>query len=58
MHLSKDKETAVKVDKIHGKPVVLKVKSEEMYNNGIKFYLLQNGVWLTKYVDMKYIEIG
>ena len=56
VHLSKDEETAMKVGKRHGKPIVLKIKSEEMYNDGIKFYLSQNSVWLTKYVDMKYIE--
>jgi len=57
VHLSKDEETALKVGKRHGKPVVLKIKTEEMLKNGVKFYLSQNGVWLTKYVDEKYIEI-
>ncbi len=56
VHLSKDEETAVKVGKRHGSPVVLKVKAEEMYNNGNKFYLSKNGVWLTKYVEKKYID--
>ena len=56
VHLSKDEETAVKVGKRHGSPVVLKVRAEEMYHDGNKFYLSQNGVWLTKYVDRKYIE--
>ena len=57
VHLSKDRETAVKVGKRHGKPVVLKIKAEEMWKDGIKFYLSQNGVWLTKYVDKKYIDV-
>ncbi len=57
VHLSKDKETAVKVGKRHGSPVVIKIKAEEMWKDGIKLYLSQNGVWLTKYVDKKYIEI-
>ncbi len=57
VHLSKDEETAVKVGKRHGRPVVLKIKAEKMWKNGIKFYLSQNGVWLTKYVDVSYIEI-
>ncbi len=56
VHLSNDKETAVKVGKRHGKPVVLKIKAEEMWKDGIKFYLSQNGVWLTKYVDKQYID--
>ncbi len=57
VHLSKDEETAVKVGKRHGSPVVLKVKAGEMYNNGNKFYLSKNGVWLTKYVEKKYIDV-
>lgn len=57
VHLSKNKETATKVGKRHGKPIVLKVKSEEMWNDGIKFFLSQNGVWLTKHVDVKYIKV-
>ncbi len=57
VHLSKDAETAVKVGKRHGKPVVLKIKAEEMEKDGIRFYLSQNGVWLTKYVAVKYIEL-
>lgn len=57
VHLSKDEETAVKVGKRHGKPVVLKISSEEMYHDGKKFYLSQNGVWLTKYIEKKYIEM-
>lgn len=56
VHLSKDEETAAKVGKRHGKPVILKIKSEEMYRDGHAFYLSQNGVWLTKYVDRKYID--
>lgn len=58
VHLSKDEETAVKVGKRHGKPVVLKISAEEMYYDGKKFYLSQNGVWLTKYIEKKYIEMN
>lgn len=56
VHLSKDEETAIKVGKRHGKPVVLKIRSGEMYNDGVKFYLSQNAVWLTKHVDKRYIS--
>lgn len=55
VHLSSDMETAMKVGKRHGEPVVLKINTEGMYNDGIKFYLSENGVWLTKSVDKKYI---
>lgn len=57
VHLSRDIETAEKVGGRHGKPVVLKVSSGEMYQDGIRFYLSKNGVWLTKKVDQKYIEM-
>lgn len=57
VHLSKDKETAVKVGKRHGNPIVLKIRAKEMFDDGIKFYLSQNGVWLTKNVDNKYIDV-
>lgn len=57
VHLSNDKETAMKVGKRHGKPVVLKIKAGEMWKDGIKFYLSQNGVWLTRFVDKKYIDV-
>ncbi|MDE6744419.1 MAG: RNA 2'-phosphotransferase [Lachnospiraceae bacterium] len=57
VHLSKDEETAVKVGKRHGNPVVLKISTEEMYHDGKKFYLSKNGVWLTKYIEKKYIQM-
>jgi len=55
VHLSNDADTANKVGGRHGKPVVLKIRSGEMYQDGVKFYLSQNGVWLTEYVDKAYI---
>lgn len=56
VHLSKDIETANKVGKRHGNPVILKVYSGQMYQDGIKFYLSENDVWLVSKVDVKYIE--
>jgi putative RNA 2'-phosphotransferase len=55
VHLSKDFETAKQVGSRHGKCVVLIIDAERMYKDGIKFYLSENGVWLTEYVDPKYI---
>jgi putative RNA 2'-phosphotransferase len=55
VHLSKDVDTAETVGKRHGSPAVLKVCSGRMYRDGIAFYLSENGVWLTKYVDPRYI---
>lgn len=55
VHLSDTMDTAGVVGKRHGKPVVLAIKALQMYADGIKFYLSENGVWLTEYVDPKYI---
>lgn len=57
VHLSKDIETALKVGKRHGDSVILKIYSGDMYKDGYKFYLSENGVWLTKKVDVKYFEV-
>ena len=56
VHLSKDLETAIKVGNRHGLCVVLIIDTEKMVKDGIKFYISENGVWLTKYVDSKYIK--
>lgn len=56
VHLSKDVETADKIGKRHGRPVILKVHSGRMSQDRIKFYLSENGVWLTEKVDVKYLE--
>lgn len=55
VHLSKDKETAAKVGSRHGKPAILTIMSGKMCQDGILFYKSENGVWLTDYVDAKYI---
>lgn len=54
VHLSKDVNTAIKVGERHGDCTVIPIAAEMMYKDGIKFYLSENGVWLTKYVDPKY----
>lgn len=56
VHLSSNVETAEKVGMRYGKPVVLKIEAGKMNADGIKFYLSENGVWLTEKVDAKYIK--
>ncbi len=56
VHLSKDEKTAVKVGSRHGKPVLYHVFARQMYEDGYKFFLSANGVWLTKEVPVKYLE--
>lgn len=55
VHLYQTEETALNVGKRHGKPVVLRINAGQMNQDGIKFYLSNNGVWLTEYVSPKYI---
>lgn len=57
VHLSKDIETATNVGKRHGKPVVLEIAAGKMYKDGCKFYLSENGVWLTSHVATSYIRV-
>lgn len=58
VHLSGDRETAVKVGQRHGKPVVLVIDSERMHEDGYKFYRSANNVWLTDTVPTVYFKIG
>lgn len=57
VHLSADVETAVKVGMRHGVPVVLRIESGKMHQNGMAFYVSDNGVWLTDQVEPKYFSI-
>lgn len=56
VHLSYDQETAKNVGSRHGKPIILVIDSKKMREDGIKFYLSTNDVWLTEKVDPKYIK--
>jgi len=56
VHLSQDTETATKVGMRHGKVVILKIMSGKMFNEGINFYVSKNNVWLTDFIDLKYIK--
>jgi len=56
VHLSKDKETAEKVGSRRGAAIVLKINSFKMQEDGHKFYISENGVYLTDCVPPKYIE--
>lgn len=56
VHLSPTKEIATNVGKRHGKPVVLEIDAKAMWTDGCRFYLSRNGVWLTEFVDAKYIK--
>lgn len=55
VHLSLNVQTATSVGARHGKPVVLKIDAKGMVSDGCKFYLSENGVWLTDFVSFKYV---
>jgi putative RNA 2'-phosphotransferase len=55
VHLSKDKETAEKVALRRGIPIILTIHAKQMHEDGVKFYVSENGVWLTDFVDPKYL---
>lgn len=57
VQLSEKIDTAMEVGRRHGKPVVLGVDTKTMREDGIKFYLSNNNVWLTEFVDSKYIPV-
>ena len=56
VHLSGDVETALKVGKRHGEPFIYKILAGKMVDAGYKFYLSENGVWLTKAVPVKFLR--
>ncbi len=56
VHLSEELETAMRVGSRRGVPIILIVKSGDMYRKGIEFYQSDNGVWLTDTVAPEYIE--
>jgi putative RNA 2'-phosphotransferase len=55
VHLSLDEETARRVGARHGKPYIFKVDALAMHVSGMKFYLADNGVWLTDRVPPEFL---
>jgi putative RNA 2'-phosphotransferase len=56
VHLSRTEEIALTVGKRHGKPIVLYIDTKKMHEEGYKFYLSENQVWLVEEVPIKYIK--
>ena len=57
VHISPDYDTAVKVGKRHGNPIVLRIRAREYIAAGNKLFLSDNGVWLAKAVPPEFFEI-
>lgn len=55
VHLSIDEVTARRVGQRHGKAATLKVYALRMHAKGFKFYLADNGVWLTDQVPPEFL---
>jgi putative RNA 2'-phosphotransferase len=57
VHLSADEATAWRVGQRHGKPAILKVEALRMHAKGFKFFLADNGVWLTDQVPPEFLAL-
>jgi len=58
VHLSADQPTAeIVARRWKGEqPCILKIDAKRMIRNGFKFFLSENGVWLTDSVPMEYVN--
>lgn len=56
VHLSADEDTAMKVGRRHGEPVIYTVQAGKMSTDGYAFFKSANGVWLTKEVPARYLS--
>ncbi|WP_315775450.1 MULTISPECIES: RNA 2'-phosphotransferase [unclassified Bradyrhizobium] len=57
VHLSLDEATAVNVGRRHGEPIVLRVDAAAMHRDRLKFFVADNGVWLTDHVPPEYLSV-
>jgi putative RNA 2'-phosphotransferase len=57
VHLSTDVDTARKVGRRYGKPVIFQVDTIAMRARGFEFYVSANGVWLTEAVAPEFLKL-
>ncbi|KVC57733.1 RNA 2'-phosphotransferase [Burkholderia stagnalis] len=57
VHLSQDMSTAISVGKRYGKPVVLAIRARHMHERGFRFFMAENGVWLTDAVPAEFLSL-
>jgi putative RNA 2'-phosphotransferase len=57
VHLSPDRETALRVGARHGRPVVLQVDAAAMRESGAIFLRSDNGVWLVDRVAPEHLAV-
>ena len=56
VHLSHNVQTAIHVGKRRGKPIVLVVEAQQMWDCGHKFYCTPNNVWLVEHVPPDFLR--
>lgn len=58
VHLSVDEVTAHRVGQRHGKQATLRVEAGRMHAKGFKFFMADNGVWLTDHVPPEFLVLS
>ena len=58
VHLSADEATAHRVGQRHGNPIIFQIEALRMHAKGFKFYLADNGVWLTDQVPPEFLILS
>ncbi|WP_420320860.1 RNA 2'-phosphotransferase [Flagellimonas sp.] len=56
VHMSQDRDTAIKVGSRRGKPMILRIRALDMHIQNFPFFLSENGVWLTDEVPSTFID--
>lgn len=56
VHLTASPATALETGKRYGKPVLLRIAARKMHEQGVRFYLTENEVWLCTEVPWAFIE--
>lgn len=57
VHLSSDSTTASMVGKRHGgSTIIFTIETKPLLEYGLKFYLSENGVWLTSHIPANHLS--
>lgn len=57
VHLTENKNDAIKVGQRHGKPTLLLISAQIMHEEGYKFFKAKNDIWLTNNIPSDFISI-
>ncbi|MBQ9165994.1 MAG: RNA 2'-phosphotransferase [Oscillospiraceae bacterium] len=57
VHISPDVETALKVGRRHGMPVILRLRSKDFVRDGHVLMRSANGVWQAEFVPPEYLSV-